>query len=79
VTNLNGFAKLIQLPEILLLYDIVPHTQKYLNRSFDRAYHITISDDLIAESLPRALLQAPYDSSGERLDVPVMPTGLNSK
>jgi hypothetical protein len=59
VTSRVGSAKATPRLEGLLLCDIVPDIQEHLGRSFDRTYHLTISDALITESLSRGTLSEP--------------------
>jgi hypothetical protein len=54
----------------LVLPDIIPGIPKRITRFFNRIYTSTISDNLVAQSRPRALLQPTLDSHVERLDSP---------
>jgi hypothetical protein len=73
VTNRTGSVKVIAGPEGLALCGVVPDIQGHVYRFFDRAYRITISDNLVAESLPSVSLQITHDSSAEGLDLSCHP------
>jgi hypothetical protein len=69
MTDRSASRKVIRRPEGLLLCDVILDIQERLNRSINRIYGITISDDLGAESLSRSLLQTDHDSFVEGLDL----------
>jgi hypothetical protein len=65
VTNRVRSGKVIARPASLVDAGIEEH----LNEPFDRTCRITISDDIVAESLPRSLPETAHDSSVEGLDL----------
>jgi hypothetical protein len=69
MTDRSASRKVIRLREGLFLCDVVPDIQEHLNRSFDRIYRTTISDDHGAESLSCSLLQTAHSSFVEGLDL----------
>jgi hypothetical protein len=69
MTNRIGYVKVIPRPEGFDLCDVAPDIQEHLNQAIDRIYRLNISDDFVAEWLPRALLQSFHDLCVERLDL----------